>query len=239
MVNSSMLVLTCNISARERWRKVQEAILNVNRLAFRLATGERDPLGLITEPDAWRFFLLHHEDFVDSVILPNTVTLGKTMQEIWSRFYPESRLPPGFPDDSVTQQARAYYQRELAPVAQQWDKLKKTIKESKEYDPNRGYSDAGFTPLTISEKRRIPHEGYPMRVHTDPFYRERWLKFLREGYLVSRPFPRKHRARRGKAGYDEHDIPDDPRVLEPFVGRQYFFMNSINAGEAGFETQSD
>jgi hypothetical protein len=218
----------------ERWRKVQEAILNINRLAFRLATGERDPLGLITEPDAWRFFLLHHEDFADSVILPNKVTLGKTMQEIWSRFYPDSRLSLDFPADGVTQQARAYYQHELATVMHQWEMLKRAIKDSKEYDPNRGYSDAGFMPLTVSAQRRIPREGYPMRVHTDPFYRDRWLKFLREGYLVSRPFPRQ-----GKAGYDEQDIPDDPRVLEPYIGRQYFFLNSINAGEAGFGTTSE
>jgi hypothetical protein len=218
----------------ERWRKVQEAILNINRLAFRLATGERDPLGLITEPDAWRFFLLHHEDFADSVILPNRSTLGRTIQGIWNRFYPESRLPPDFPSDGATQQARAYYQHELAPVIQQWEKLKRTINDSKEYDPHKGYSNAGFVPLTISAQRRIPREGYPMRVHTDPFYRDRWLEFLREGYLVSRPFPRQ-----GVPGYDEQDIPDDPRVLEPYVGRQYFFMNSINAGEAGFGTTSE
>lgn len=46
-----------------RWQAVQRALLHLNRLAFRLATNEHDPLGKLTEQDAWRFFLLHHEEF--------------------------------------------------------------------------------------------------------------------------------------------------------------------------------
>lgn len=79
-----------------RWQLVQQAMINLNRLVVRIATYEEpppapaapaqtaptaaeaaaatamrleriaDPLGLITEPDAWRIFLLHHWELIDN-----------------------------------------------------------------------------------------------------------------------------------------------------------------------------
>ncbi len=63
-----------------RWQMVQLALINLNRFVFRLAIYDPhdldnhdepgdspDPLGLFTEADAWRMFLLHHWEFVDDV----------------------------------------------------------------------------------------------------------------------------------------------------------------------------
>jgi hypothetical protein len=51
-------------------------------------------------------------------------------------------------------------------------------------------------------------------IKTDPAHQSLWLAYLREGYLISKPFPRQGKS---KDYYDADDIPDDPRDLEPYV----------------------
>jgi hypothetical protein len=49
----------------EQWTMLQRALLNVNAPAFREASAEEDPLGLVANPDGWRVFLHHFEPLAD------------------------------------------------------------------------------------------------------------------------------------------------------------------------------
>jgi hypothetical protein len=54
-----------SVSDLEGWTALQRALLNVNAPAFREASGETDPLGLVADPDGWRLFLHHHQRLAD------------------------------------------------------------------------------------------------------------------------------------------------------------------------------
>jgi hypothetical protein len=69
-------------------------------------------------------------------------------------------------------------------------------------------------------------DGYSARIHTDVEYRTRWLRLLTDGYLLSRPLPREEMKNK-KDKYDQTDIPPDPRYLEPYVVRTYFFLKTV------------
>lgn len=49
----------------QAWATLQRAMLNVNAPAFREASAEQDPLGLVASPDGWRLFLHHHQHLAD------------------------------------------------------------------------------------------------------------------------------------------------------------------------------
>ena len=49
----------------ENWNALQRALLNVNAPAFREASAEEDPLGLLANPDGWRIWLHHYDGLAD------------------------------------------------------------------------------------------------------------------------------------------------------------------------------
>ena len=49
----------------QAWATLQRAMLNVNAPAFREASAEQDPLGLVASVDGWRLFLHHHLRLAD------------------------------------------------------------------------------------------------------------------------------------------------------------------------------
>ncbi len=49
-----------------QWTMLQRALLNVNAPAFREASAEEDPLGLVANPDGWRLFLHHFVPLADA-----------------------------------------------------------------------------------------------------------------------------------------------------------------------------
>jgi hypothetical protein len=49
----------------ETWTALQRALLNVNAPAFREASAEPDPLGLVATPNGWRLFLHHYQALAD------------------------------------------------------------------------------------------------------------------------------------------------------------------------------
>lgn len=93
----------------------------------------------------------------------------------------------------------------------------------------------GYPANTSTTRRNVPEEAYPRLIHSDDEYRERNLALLREGYLVSKPFARK-RVRLGKRfsilgtrrHYGPGDIPDDPRVLEPYMIRTHYYLETVD-----------
>ncbi len=54
------------VASVQSWATLQRAMLNVNSPAFREASAEQDPLGLIASADGWRLFLHHHEHLADA-----------------------------------------------------------------------------------------------------------------------------------------------------------------------------
>lgn len=208
----------------ERWKAVQQALHNINRFVFRMATEESDPLGTLTTPDAWRIFLLHHWDFIDQ---PSQIlTFEEVTEEVRQRFYPNLALPPDFPDDPNFRVAQQFCKSQLHSVLKDWEKMKSTIAACKDFDNSRT-GDSENSVFLTPRKNSWPQNGYCLLIHTNPKYKQRWLKLLSEGYLfshVSEPAPYRHRV-------DERDIPNDPRILEPFVIRMHYFLKTIHLGE--------
>jgi hypothetical protein len=196
-------------------------------MAFKVATDEQDALGQLAHADAWRFFLLHHQDFIAPYKLPSgeETTVAKVALEFWRKFYPNFQLPRNFGQDERYMQAKMYCVEHLEPIIGTWNVLKQVIQEAQRY-PTEGYPAGTFVPVSPVVPG-IPLEAYPVRIHTDPFYRKRWLDLMREGYLVSRPFPRPDH----EGQLDEYDIPADPRILEPFVMRVHYFFNTVNVDQ--------
>lgn len=54
-----------NVADLEVWTALQRALLNINAPAFREASAEKDPLGMVATPDGWRLFLHHYERLAD------------------------------------------------------------------------------------------------------------------------------------------------------------------------------
>jgi hypothetical protein len=175
-------------------------------------------------------------------------TMERVAQGFWDKFYPSHILPADFGRDSTYAEAQRWCRNYLTPVTENWNKLLNVIQESRDY-VNQKYLPTAFT-ADEAGVAAYPLEGYPVRVHTDPFYRKRWLWYMNEGYLFSRPFPRAERLSQfSRSGipivhkvhrdlyaedellYDKHDIPPDPRVLEPFVMRLHYFLKPLDVPE--------
>ncbi len=229
-----------------RWLCVQKALINLNRFAFRLAIfdmdnpeASQDPLGLLLQPDAWRIFLLHHWEFVDDVVdaapkrlsqsvkaeyalPPGTIQRASAIAE---SFFPARRLPDLW-DEEVKQKIQVAHEKcaeELKEFVLAWERLKAAIKVCE------ANALTGRTPKTC------PNEGYPRMIHIMKEYKDRWLALMEEGYLISKPFYRYRitlwwiNAGGRRRKLDTHDIPSDPRVLEPYVMRTYYFLDSLDA----------
>jgi hypothetical protein len=256
-----------------RWRCVQEALFNLNRLVFRLALEgsalakggntagvdqnilaaqhatpdadaaakqaaeaegvqlAQDPLGLLMTPDAWRLFLLHHMEFVDlrdhpgdendpareavkgSADLQDVTTLMERLtQDIKKQYLPNLIVPDDFATNSAYIDARATCYRQLKHVVDSWSRLTQVIAHCRDFRIISASS--GSATGRPAERGTAAVDGYVHLIKTDPAHQNLWLAYLREGYLVSKPFPRK-----GKSNdfYDAEDIPEDPRDLEPYV----------------------
>lgn len=254
-----------------RWRCVQEALLNLNRLVFRLAVEETvyqqrlkagnsredanrtahamatDPLGLLMTPDAWRLFLLHHMEFVNTNAYPYkdkgkvrckpyvphldvTAMMDTATNEVKTRYLSNLVIHDTFATSDEEQaryrQAREYCAKQLSDVVSAWQQLVALIEACQQYRTH-GYSNlkvpvaSALTPADDDDRDparwpqgRWPQDGYPVRIHADAEHRNLWLAYLEEGYIVSKPFPRKGKK---EGEYDAEDIPDDPRDLEPYT----------------------
>ena len=236
-----------------RWRSVQQALLNLNRVSFRIATGESDPLGRLIEPDAWRFFLLSHEDFTD----PATMQALKDSASKVLEQYPDYILGDNFQQDPNFKVLQSQCETLLSDMIAKWKKLLLVIKECQNYQIN--YQNMPYETITIANRLKlptgkmkrnlhetIPNEGYPMRIWVDEEYQAKWLKYMEEGYIISRPFPRQERSwytlyikKRPIKQISADDIPADPRVLEPFVMRSHYFLETIDSSPKADDQQSD
>ena len=148
-----------------------------------------------------------------------TALMDETTRIIAEQYFPDLIVPDNFATDTQISNryadARNLCYDALRSVVTSWTSLATAIDEAKVYRTN-GYAGR-FTPLPTAEQKHYeitPDDGYPVRIHTDKAYRDRWLFYLQEGYLISKPFPRQGM---GSDEYDAQDIPDDPRDLEPFV----------------------
>jgi hypothetical protein len=231
-----------------RWIAVQKALINLNRFAFRLAifdlhnpSASEDPLGVLVTPDAWRIFLLHHWEFIDEGASaapkglpakyekPFRLPVGalERASAIAERYFPHRRLPDTWDEETKRTIHEAHEQcaRELAPFVAAWQRLQAAIKRCEEND------------FSARVPRNCPNEGYPRMIHSVPEYKARWFALMQEGYLVSKPFQRSrinvgfiHTGGRHR-NLGMADIPDDPRALEPFVMRTYYFLDSLDMRE--------
>jgi hypothetical protein len=258
-----------------RWRCVQEALFNLNRLVFRLALEgsarakmgntaridqnspaasqttsaadqaaeqaaehagvklAQDPLGLLMTPDAWRLFLLHHMEFVDLRDHPAdendpskeavkgqadlqdvTSLMEKLTQDIKKRYLPNLIVPDDFATNSDYLGARTTCYSQLKHVVDSWSRLRQVIEHCRDFRIISASSR--YASSRPGERETAAVDGYVHLIKTDPAHQKLWLAYLREGYLISKPFPRK-----GKSNdfYDAEDIPEDPRDLEPYVMR--------------------
>jgi hypothetical protein len=229
-----------------RWSQVQKALFNINRFAFRLATGEADPLGLLASPDAWRLFLLHHWDFIDADdVAPSScpkkyrysklaVTTTEIKKHVIDTWYPDQVLPSDWYSTLEGRQtyleASAYCKQQLQPLVERWEKLKRLIEQAQQYPEHAAENRVSLRRLGSPRSFDVPREWYPQLIHRDDAegkeHRERWFALMQEGYLISRPAPRRgwRRIARLIKPYSINDIPGDPRVLEPFVMRTRFYL---------------
>jgi len=257
-----------------RWRTVQQALFNLNRLAFRLAIydaaqpqsdpdASADPLGVLADHDAWRIFLLHHWEFVDESTaapdrwkrrpatksdkrLPNFTELLETMTEVIKRrWYPDLVLPPDwYENEQRLHDAQTYCCDKLAEFVALWRQMHATIEACKRYRRTPGtrepYADEGYPALIHHANYYKKELGADALRELD--YEGRWFALMLEGYLVSKPFQRRRRLFRLRLGrhtfmkgiplwrlrgYDRRDIPEDPRVLEPYAMRTHYLLSSV------------
>jgi hypothetical protein len=227
------------------WRAVQEALLNLSRMAFKVASEEDDALGHLANPDAFRFFLLRHKDFIGEVIGSDgrATTMDEVAGEFWAQYASQyhlptrNQLPRDFganKADPIYQQAHQHCSARLDSFLKNWESLKQVIRECDAYPVNRnvGYP-SGLIKNELPRPTGCPDEGYPVRVHTDPVYQRLWLDLLNDGYLITKPFPPHHEAQAGSSAsstgyFAGSDIPPDPRILEPFVMRVHYFRVTLN-----------
>lgn len=201
-----------------RWRQVQEALLNLNRTAFRIATGQTgaldmDPLGELTEQDAWRFFLLFHKDFANDSV---GARIAQATERVRTVYGGTLSLPPDFRSAPQFQTLQAECAADLRDMLTRWEHLKRIIRECRDYTRGSGYAGYPRPNLPPQEMEQALEDGYAARIHQDPDCRERWLALFDEGYLISKPLEYKSR------------IPADPRVLEPYVMRIHYFLESTD-----------
>lgn len=227
--SASALALRAQELARpsyHRWARIQRALFLVNRFTFRLALEGReleedgqvgtyyshDPLGRLSEPNAFRCFLLHHWDFNDSGTsapedAPDPVgDLRRAARQSGAAFVstdeareyvaehfgirdPRSNTP----EDYV--RARDYCRDHLRPLVDAWIKLNDAIHRC--YQP-----DFGFEELI-----------------QEPEYRDRWEALKREGYVLTR-YP---------GGVAE---PTEAAAIERFNMRSKYVLVSVAAVRA-------
>ena len=207
------------------WRQVQEALLNLNRMAFRVALGAlgsdeehvswmSDPLGQLTEQDAWRFFLLYHKDFADGEVAEMLTTAKKRLTDIYGE---NMVLGAGFRSAPNFEKLQSDCLSDLRLMVDKWIQLTSLIKESRNYNAAEGYTD-------IKDALQVPPEvkleGYPVRIHQDPVCHQRWLDLYNEGYFLSKP------RLKGPEDTIIREVPIDPRKNEPFVMRIHYFLKT-------------
>ncbi len=280
-----------------RWQTVQQALINLNRFVFRMAIYDPanpeesgDPLGFLTEPDAWRIFLLYHWDFVDAAStapasyqaampeaqrahphsqngpqLQNFTDIIQKLTDLVKQddMYPDLRLPSGWHTDlDRIKKVRELCQRELADFILIWEHMRAVIEAC------RGYTTSVVTGRRTRNLRAYTRESYPALIFQDPYYfsevaknitaqptltdeqkrrilahpmdfKARWFALMLEGYLISKPFQPRIKFLgvlplwRRKSYAIDHDIPADPRVLEPFVMRSHNLMTSVATPQDG------
>ncbi len=172
-----------------RWARIQRALFLVNRFTFRLALEGReleedgelgkyhsqDPLGRLSEPTAFRCFLLHHWDFSDSgTAAPEGapdpigdlrreagqagsafVTTDEAREYIAEHFAirdPKSNTPENYA------QAQTYCRDNLRPFTDVWVRLNEAIHRC--YRPNFGFEDLIQEPEYQARCEALKREGY-------------------------------------------------------------------------------
>jgi hypothetical protein len=189
-------------------------------------------------------FLLHHWEFIDEsdaapqpaskrfplkprTKVPKDHTIRAVTDYVKAHYYPDLGLPDTWnttPEDwERFQQAHRYCRGHLGHLVQAWKQLTERTSELLREGP-----------AAQEEQEVAPDEAYPPLIRSHRDYQARWLALMRERYLVSRPFrPRRKLfkvvplpfGRRRVLTFD--DIPEDPRVLEPYVIRAYYFLETV------------
>ena len=265
-----------------RWQTLQQALINLNRFVFRLAIYDPsspeesgDPLGILTDADAWRIFLLHHWEFVDEqatapevyqrkVVLKNKTKLSDFTQKIRiatdhvkEEWYHDLILPANWQQDTAQlHDAQEYCRAQMSDFVAVWQRIRIMIDLCKRYKAgasiSKKYVDEGYPALVndspyyqkgLEDARKAASQR--PSAESDPAilaalyrptdYRERWFALMQEGYLVSKPFLRRIKLfgriplfwLRWRKYDIRKDIPQDPRILEPFVMRSHNFMTEI------------
>lgn len=213
-----------------RWQEINLALENLDSMAFRIATAESDPLGLLATPDAWRFFLLHHHDFLETAPTQyGSITMAEVEKTFWHRFYPSRLLPRNFGIDHDYAEAREFCEASLGFFIERWNRLKLTIHQAADYDPGIGYrSDIFINPVKPSVESA--NDAYSMRIHCDGFYLTRWKQLVKEGYLALSHV---------EDTTDEVAIapPADPRIAEPYITQIYYSLTKVVNGEVNINHQ--
>jgi hypothetical protein len=141
-----------------------------------------------------------------------TTSMEKLTQEIKQHYLPDLIVPDNFSTNSSYCAARTKCYDELQSVVQSWTRLMKLINDCRDYRMTA--AAIGSVPTGQGEHGVAADDGYVHMIKTDSVQQNLWLAYLREGYLISKPFPRQGKSR---DYYDADDIPDDPRDLEPYV----------------------
>ena len=224
-----------------RWFYVQKALFVINRFVFRLATGDPDPLGNFSTPDAWRLFLMHHWDFIDDDdvappmlkatssyhYVPDDTkpTCGAVVDYVKNTWYKQQLLPDDWQTNDEErrkyQEAQRYCRDNLKHLLDRWEHLMGLVREAN--DPQLQQKRAQ-QQASIKFLEGVPNEWYPRLIYSDVEHQARWLALMNEGYLITAPL-----AVDGTSGsaFTAADIPPDPRVLEPYVMRTHYFLTDV------------
>ncbi len=185
----SLQFQTLAVPLYQRWQTVQQALINLNRFVFRIAIFDPakpeqsgDPLGFLTEPDAWRIFLLYHWEFVNEattapkeyrkskaftakerVHLPNFTQIIDDLTQAVKEHYPDLILPPDWLEQRATvAKVQQMCLEKLAPFVEIWNHMRATIDACRAYPTGRDDSERG--------QRASVDEGYPALIFNDPYY---------------------------------------------------------------------
>lgn len=145
----------------ENWTALQRALLNVNSPAFREASNEPDPLGLVAAPNGWRLFVHHYEALADPKLRPLRAQADRELAAITE---PAERAAASV---RLDEQLQEYCRHNLLPA---WKTFRKDLERAGN-DP-RGFAaleqHRKFAQRQRESERRFPWDA--QEIWTDYFY---------------------------------------------------------------------
>lgn len=178
-----------------RWARIQRALFLINRFAFRLALQGReiqdgkeinayrslDPLGRLSEPTAFRCFLLHHWDFIEE----NGAQPNGAPDPVGDKRRAAEQAGQHIP---TTDELRQYLQENMGFI----DSTRSTeasYRQARDYcrDTLKLLTDAWIRLDEAIARCHAPGFNFDDLIQTDE-YRPRWEALRREGYLFTQAF---------------------------------------------------